>query len=47
LAEALDPERRRASGIEYRKAPNISEQVELTVAEGDEVVLEFLPLIRR
>jgi hypothetical protein len=44
LAEALDPERRRTPGVEHLETPDISEQVELAVAEGDEVFFELFPL---
>jgi hypothetical protein len=47
LAEAFDPERRGAPGVEYVEVPDVPEEVELAVAEGDEVVFELIPLFRR
>ena len=47
LAEAFDPERRAASGVEHIEAPDVSQEVELAVTEGDEVVFELLSLLRR
>ena len=47
LAEAFDPERRGASCVEHVQTADVSEEVELAVAEGDEVVFELLSLSRR
>src|SRR3954453_7785178 len=44
LAEAFDPERRGAPGVEHVEIPDIPKQVELAVAEGDEILFELLPL---
>ena len=44
LAEAFDPERRGSPGVEHVEIPDIPKQVELAVAEGDEILFELLPL---
>src|SRR3712207_8833340 len=36
LAQTLEPEHRRAAGVEDVEAPEVAEEVELAVAEGDE-----------
>ena len=47
LAEAFDPERRAASGVEHIETLDVFQEVELAVAEGDEILFEFLSLHRR
>jgi hypothetical protein len=47
LAQALDPERRGASSVEDFEAADVAEEVELAIAEGDQVFCELLALGRR
>jgi hypothetical protein len=47
LAEAFDPERRGSSRVEHVETADFPDEVEFTVAEGDEVVFELLTLSRR
>ena len=47
LAEAFDPERRGTSCVEHVETADVPEEVEFTVAEGDEVVFELLSVFRR
>src|SRR5215203_574477 len=47
LAKALDPERRRSSCVEHVETADVPEEVEFTVAEGDEIVFELLSLFQR
>jgi hypothetical protein len=42
LAQAFEPERRGAAGIEDVEAADVAKEVELAVAEGDQVVFAFL-----
>ncbi len=46
LAEAFDPERRGTSCVEHVETADVPEEVEFTVAEGDEVVFELLSVFR-
>src|SRR5918993_4067176 len=47
LAETFEPERGGASGIEDGEALDVAEEVQLAVAEGDEISLVYLALLRR
>ena len=46
LAEAFDPERRGSSCVEHVETADVPEEVEFTVAEGDEVVFELLSVFQ-
>jgi ATP-binding cassette subfamily F protein 3 len=45
LAQAFEPEWRGAAGVEDVEAPDVAEEVELAVAEGDQISLELLALL--
>ena len=47
LAEAFEPERRGAASIEDGEALDVAEEIQLAVAEGDEISLVRLALLRR
>jgi hypothetical protein len=46
LAQTLDPERRGAAGVEYVKAADVAEEVELAVGERDEALFELIAFAR-
>ena len=46
LAQALDPERRGGAGVEYVKAADVAEEVELAVGERDEALFELIAFAR-
>lgn len=47
LAQSFEPEERGASGVEDVEAADVAKEVELAVAEGDEVGFELCALLRR
>ena len=47
LAEAFDPKQGGSSCVEHVETPDVPEEVEFTVAEGDQVLFELLSLFRR
>jgi hypothetical protein len=47
LAKTFEPEKGGASSVEYGKAFDVTKEVELAVAEGDQVLLIRRALLRR
>jgi len=47
LAQTFEPEKRGASGVEDVEAADVAKEVQLAVAEGDQVLFELRALLRR